>query len=147
MTLVIPAIGGSPVASVNALYGPLWNGHGRKDELGMNLWSKGLGRLVLSLRLSECGDVEVEEEALVLRGTMGEPVYWSYAVRMRESDVLDFLELLEQPAAVRFMSTGERRWALLRTALGAAVAFAWNFGCRLIGRSAASRGAGPEGNR
>lgn len=111
----------------------------------MNLWSKGLGRLVLRLRLSERADIEAEREALVLRGTMGEPVFWNYAVRMNERDVLDFLALLEQPATIRYMSTSGQRWVLLRTALGAAAVFGWNISSRLIRHPTRGRGADSEG--
>ncbi|MBW2275134.1 MAG: hypothetical protein JRG96_17845 [Deltaproteobacteria bacterium] len=92
----------------------------------MILWSKGLGKLVLNMRLSERSSTEDQGEKLVIDGTMGPPTHWDYAVKMNEEDVLDFVELLKQPAPVRFLVEGERRGALIRTALVSGVVFAWN---------------------
>lgn len=92
----------------------------------MILWSKGLGKLVLNMRLSERSNVEDREEKLVIDGTMGPPTHWDYAVNMKEEDVLDFVELLKQPAPVRFVVEGQRRGALISTALLSGVVFAWN---------------------
>lgn len=92
----------------------------------MILWSKGLGKLVLNMRLSERSSTDAKDEQLVIDGTMGAPTHWDYAVKMSEEDVLDFVELLKQPAPVRFVVEGERRGALIRTALLSGVVFAWN---------------------
>ncbi len=100
----------------------------------MNLWSKGLGRLVLDLRLSERAEMVAEDDRVEVRGTMGEPVYWNYAVRMQREDVLDLLVLLKQPAAVSFMVGTEGRGALLRSALGGAIHFAWGIAGRMLAR-------------
>jgi hypothetical protein len=100
----------------------------------MNLWSKGLGRLVLDLRLSERAEMVADDERVEVRGTMGDPVYWSYAIRMQQEDVLDLLVLLKQPAAVRFMVATEGRGRLLRSALGGALHFAWGIASRMLTR-------------
>ncbi len=92
----------------------------------MILWSKGLGKLVLHLKLAERSSTSDREEKLVIDGTMGPPTHWDYAVNMSEEDVLDFVELLKQPAPVRFVIEGEQRGALIRTALVSGVVFAWN---------------------
>ena len=83
----------------------------------MNLWSKGLGRLVLDLCLSEHAETVAREDRVELRGTMGAPAYWNYAVQMQQEDALDLL-LLKQPAAASFMVVTEGRGRLLRSALG-----------------------------
>ena len=102
----------------------------------MNLWSKGLGRLVLDLRLSERAEMVANEERVELRGTMGEPVYWNYAVRMQQEDLLDLLVLLKQKAAVDFMVAAEGRGRLLRSGLGGALHFAWGIARRTVTRGA-----------
>lgn len=100
----------------------------------MNLWSKGLGRLVLDLRLSERAEMVANDDRVEVRGTMGEPVYWNYAVQMQQEDVLDLLVLLKQPAAVRFLVGSEGRGRLLVSALGGALHFAWGIVSRMLAR-------------
>jgi hypothetical protein len=100
----------------------------------MKLWSKGLGRLVLDLRLAERTETVAQEDRVELRGTMGKPVYWSYAVRMQQDDMLDLLGLLKQPAAVSFMVGSEGRGTLLRSALAGGLHFAWGIASRVLTR-------------
>ncbi len=90
----------------------------------MDLWSRGLGKMVLSVRLSERSEMGAEENAAVIRGTMGAPVFWRYTVHLGDEDVVDFIELLKQPAAVGFAVTSRQRWSILFAALHSAVAFA-----------------------
>jgi len=90
----------------------------------MDLWSKGLGRLVLTMRLSERAGMRSEDGEMVMHGTMGKPTYWDWSVRIDETDVVDFLIFLKQPAPIRFMVQSEQRWLMLRAALGGAVLFA-----------------------
>jgi hypothetical protein len=91
----------------------------------MDLWSKGLGRLVLTMRLNERDDeMAIEERDLVMRGTMGKPTYWDWAVNIGEVDVVDFLVFLRQPEPIRYMVASDRRWKMLRSALWGAVIFA-----------------------
>lgn len=92
----------------------------------MILWSKGLGRLVLNLKLSERSSTTDRDGSLIIDGTMGPPTHWDYAVTMREDDVLDFVDLLKQPAPVRFLIEGEKPGAVARTALTSGLVFAWN---------------------
>lgn len=92
----------------------------------MILWSKGLGRLVLNMKLAERSAVDQRDGNLVIDGTMGPPTHWDYAVNMGEEDVLDFVELLKQPAPVRFLIEGDNPGAVVRTALSSGVVFAWN---------------------
>jgi len=92
----------------------------------MILWSKGLGKLVLNMKLAERSSVGQRDGKLIIDGTMGPPTHWDYAVNMAEDDVLDFVELLEQPAPVDFLIEGENPGAVVRTALASGVAFAWN---------------------
>ena len=99
----------------------------------MDLWSKGLGRLVLQIRLSERSEMVPQKERLAMRGTMGAPTFWDYAVNLQEDDVLDFVHLLKQPAPVRFLTGGSKRAVILRTALSGAILFAWYSLRRFLG--------------
>ena len=107
----------------------------------MILWSKGLGKLVLKMSLSERSSTQDQGEKLVIDGTMGPPTHWDYAVMMNEEDVLDFVELLKQPAPIRFLVEGERPGTLVRTALLSGVKFAWNTSRCFLGRG--PRGSAP----
>ena len=113
----------------------------------MDLWSKGLGRLVLAVRLSDRSEMRTEGDRVVLRGTMGAPVYWGYAVSMGGEDIVDFIELLEQPAAVGFVVASRQRWNILASALHAGLVFAWAIATRVLGSSLPGRGAAARGRR
>ena len=90
----------------------------------MDLWSKGLGRLVLNIRLEERKEMRDDEAKLVMNGTMGKPTYWDWSVDLDETDVVDFLVFLKRPAPVRFMVQNERRFSMLWAALQGAAIFA-----------------------
>ena len=105
----------------------------------MVLWSKGLGKLVLKLRLSERSGMSDRDGGLAIDGTMGPPTFWDYAVTLHEKDVVDFLGLLQKPASVRFLVAAPKRWAILRTALAGALLFLRRTLYRLFG---AAGGAG-----
>jgi hypothetical protein len=106
----------------------------------MILWSKGMGKLVLSLRLRDRSGMASRDEGLVIEGVMGQPTYWDYAVTLGEEDVLDFLELLKQPQPTRFVVMTEKRWAILGTALASAAVFAFRTVLCFLGGG--RRGAG-----
>jgi hypothetical protein len=89
----------------------------RSEVDPMILWSKGLGRLVLSMRLSERSGMGVRDEKLVIDGTMGSPTFWDYAVNLAEGDVVDFIGLLNQPMPVRLLVTTPKRMSILRASL------------------------------
>jgi len=90
------------------------------------LWSKGLGKLVLNMKLAERSATGQRDGKLVIDGTMGAPTHWDYAVTMAEEDVLDFIQLLKQPAPVSFLIEGDNPGAVVRTALASGIVFAWN---------------------
>lgn len=92
----------------------------------MILWSKGLGKLVLRMSLEERSSTSDKDDKLFIEGTMGAPTHWDYSVSMSEEDVLDFVELLKQPAPVRFIVEAESASLLVRTALTSGILFAWN---------------------
>ncbi len=92
----------------------------------MILWSKGLGKLVLRMSLAERSSASSQDGKLVIDGTMGAPTHWDYAVKMNEEDVLDFIELLKQPASVRFAVEGASTGRLVGTALKSGIVFGWN---------------------
>jgi hypothetical protein len=108
------------------------------------LWSKGLGKLVLSLRLSERSGARSRDEGFVIDGTMGPPTFWGYAVTLNEKDVIDFIALLRQPVPTRFLVATEKRGAILATALAGVTFFLGRtlyrlFGGRAGGDSASAR--------
>jgi hypothetical protein len=89
----------------------------------MDLWSKGLGKRVLSLALRERDSVLIADDELVIEGVMHAPTYWDYAVTLDRRDVTDFLGLLQEPEAVRFVFEDESRNDILKAALFSAVLF------------------------
>ena len=57
---------------------------------------------------------------------------------MNEDDVLDFIELLKQPAPVQFVTDAESIGVMVRTALASGILFAWNTICCFLGIAPAS---------
>jgi uncharacterized protein (DUF1778 family) len=112
----------------------------------MDLWSKGLGKRVLRLRLSECNEMVERDGQLVIRGVMGPPVYWDYAVTLSERDVVEFLEFLKQPAPVRFLVSAGKRRKILTTMVASAAAFAWRTLARFVVRAPAPATVAPPGD-
>ena len=108
----------------------------------MVLWSKGLGKLVLKLRLAERSGMGSRDGNLAIEGTMGPPTFWDYAVTLHEKDVVDFLALLQKPAPVRFLVAAPKRWAILQAALAGALAFLWRTLYRLFGGAGGASEAG-----
>ena len=90
----------------------------------MDLWSKGLGKRVLSLGLSESDSIDIVDDDLVIGGVMHAPTYWDYAVTLDRQDITEFLDLLQRPESVRFVFEDEHRNQLLKTALSSALVFA-----------------------
>jgi hypothetical protein len=90
----------------------------------MDLWSKGLGRRVLSLSLAERQALETRDTEFVMSGVMHAPTFWDYEVTLDRQDVVEFLELLQRPDVVRFVAVDEQRTAILRTAVTSAAVFA-----------------------
>jgi hypothetical protein len=89
----------------------------------MELWSKGLGKRVLSLRLRERERVTEKDGVFVIEGVMHAPVFWDYTVSLGEADVVDFLELLKKPESVKFLVRSRGRGTILWTALSSALIF------------------------
>lgn len=111
----------------------------------MILWSKGLGRLVLRMRLAERSSTTDRDGSLVIDGTMGPPTHWDYAVNIGEEDILDFVELLKQPASVSFVTAGGVPGRLVRTALISGIIFLWNTVRCFLGRAPAPEPAPERG--
>jgi len=111
----------------------------------MVLWSKGLGKLVLKLRLSERSGMSDRDGNLAIEGTMGPPTFWNYAVTLQEKDVVDFIELLQKPAPVRFLVAAPKRWTILKAALAGALSFLWRTLYRLFGGAGGASSAGGAG--
>jgi hypothetical protein len=111
--------------------------HSPHGSIVMILWSKGLGKLVLRMSLADRSSISDRDEKLFIEGTMGAPTHWDYSVSMNEEDVLDFVDLLKQPAPVRFVVEADSTGLLLRTALMSGVLFAWNTARCFLGMLAA----------
>lgn len=90
----------------------------------MELWSKGLGKRVLSLSLAEHESVTARDGLLSVDGVMKAPTYWDYAVTLDEEDLVEFLGLLQQREALRFLSADGRSRAFMRAAIPSVVVFA-----------------------
>jgi len=89
----------------------------------VDLWSKGLGKRVLSLSLAEHDSVTQHDDLLSIDGVMHAPSYWDYAVTLDEDDIVEFLGLLQQREALRFLASGGRGRAFMRAAVPSAVVF------------------------
>ncbi|MEZ5171273.1 MAG: hypothetical protein R3A49_11070 [Acidimicrobiia bacterium] len=90
----------------------------------MDLWSKGLGKRVLSLALAERESSAIRDDALVIEGVMHAPTFWDYEVTLDRRDITEFLGLLQRPETVRFVIEDEHRRQILGTALVSALIFA-----------------------
>ncbi|HKZ51518.1 MAG TPA: hypothetical protein VJ256_07155 [Dehalococcoidia bacterium] len=73
----------------------------------MKLWSKGLGRRTLVIRLGEAQIVR-EKGELLLRGVIKEPVWWDYAITMTEEDVMDFFKVAVNRTAVGYLVNNKK---------------------------------------
>ena len=91
----------------------------------MDLWSKGLGRRVLSMTLGEREVLAEIDGYLVMEGIMHAPTYWDYQVSLEEADIVEFLEMLQKPDSLRFLATNEGRGHIYRTAAVSALIFLW----------------------
>jgi hypothetical protein len=79
----------------------------------MDLWSKGLGKRVLSLNLQEYEGVEKCDEGIIIKGVMGAPVFWEYKVTLTEADFVDFFSLITKGnGAVDFIIQSPNRWKI-----------------------------------
>jgi hypothetical protein len=91
----------------------------------MDLWSKGLGRRVLSLTLGERELLADTDGYLVIEGVMHAPTYWDYQVSLEEDDIVEFLDLLQKPDSLRFLAGSGGRGRIFRTAATSGVIFLW----------------------
>lgn len=99
----------------------------------MDLWSKGLGKRVLSLSLGERTGTGQRGARLEIEGIMHAPVYWGYEVRLDESDIVGLLDMLRKPEAVRFLATSRQRRRIFGAAAGSTVVFLGRSLRRLLG--------------
>ncbi len=112
----------------------------------MDLWSKGLGRRVLSLTLGEHESLAEGDGNLVIEGVMHAPTFWEYTVTLTEEDMTEFLGLLQQPDSLRFVADDKDRTKILGAALSGVAVFLARTLCLLaLGRSAPSRNGGLRG--
>ena len=106
----------------------------------MILWSKGLGKLVLNMRLCERSGMTGRGDRVVIDGTMGPPTFWDYSVDLDERDVVDFIGLLKNPMPVRFLVSTPKRWSILTAALAGIGCFAWRTLILFLGGKGGVRG-------
>jgi hypothetical protein len=79
----------------------------------MNVWSKGLGRKTIDLRLS-AGEALNGGDQLYVKGQMEAPVSWEYVMSLRADDLAEFFELLRDPALIDFVYGSPECWRLIR---------------------------------
>jgi len=77
----------------------------------MDFWSKGLGKRTIALSLTK-GEPLRSEGSLYLRGQMEEPVSWEYIMRLTEDDMVEFFELLKEPALAGYIAASPNRWKI-----------------------------------
>jgi hypothetical protein len=77
----------------------------------MEFWSKGLGKRLIALTLTE-GEPLNSEGTLCLRGNMEEPVSWEYVMKLTEEDLVDFFMLLKDPSVADYIFDSDNRWKL-----------------------------------
>lgn len=103
----------------------------------MELWSKGLGRRVLSMSLGERTGVARTPAEVSVDGIMHAPTYWEYSVLLDGDDIVDFLGVLEEPDALRFVARDKSFGRLLTTAGVNAARFLGNTALVAMGRAPA----------
>lgn len=77
----------------------------------MRFWSKGLGKKTINLYLSK-GETIKSGDSLYVKGQMEAPVDWEYIMPMQGDDIVDFLDLLSDPAIARYIHASPDRWQL-----------------------------------
>jgi hypothetical protein len=77
----------------------------------MEFWSKGLGKRLIALTLTE-GEPLNSEGTLTLRGHMEAPVDWEYVMKLTGEDLVDFFLLLKDPTVADYIYDSENRWKL-----------------------------------
>ncbi|UCD83994.1 MAG: hypothetical protein JSU92_12005, partial [Deltaproteobacteria bacterium] len=60
----------------------------------MDLWSKGLGKRVLSMNLQEYEESVKGDDGVIVKGVLGPPVFWEYKLTMKEDDFVYFYKLI-----------------------------------------------------
>lgn len=68
----------------------------------MIVWSRGLGKLRLPLKLPDA-TLHVKPDVLTMEGEI-EPVCWRYAIRLGPNDLADFLNILARPETASFLA-------------------------------------------
>jgi hypothetical protein len=82
----------------------------------MDVWSRGLGNRTLNLRLEETTTEILEDGSLKIKGIMGPPVYWNFAITMKKEDIVDFFKLVNRtPDCVDFLVHSKNRWSIYYT--------------------------------
>ena len=99
----------------------------------MEVWSKGLGNRALNLELGK-GEVEIRDNAVVLKGVIGKPVFWDYTITMEKQDIFGFLDVLTDRNFIGFLMGSENRWKMLFAALRVVLKILPAYGKRLLGR-------------
>jgi hypothetical protein len=93
----------------------------------MEFWSKGLGKRLIVLTLTE-GEPLNSEGTLCLRGNMEAPVSWEYVMKLTEEDLVDFFMLLKDPVVADFLFDSDNRWQLY----GAMIAGGFQLGVKVV---------------
>ncbi len=90
----------------------------------MEFWSKGLGKKTIALGLTQ-GESLLSEEALCLKGVMEEPVSWEYVMLLDETDMVDFVAILQEPTLAKYIHSSPNRWHLYAGLVKGGAQIAW----------------------
>ena len=85
---------------------------GAAEGGALRLWSRGLGRIALPLRMRET-ERRVDEGHLVINGRIREgKVNWEYRMTFEDDDMLGFLRLITRPPVAAHVAEvgGARLW-------------------------------------
>ena len=90
----------------------------------MDVWSKGLGTRTLNLRLEDTVTEILDDGSLRIKGVMGSPEYWNFAITMSEDDLIDFFKLVNKtPDCVDFLVHSKERWNIYYSLIKGALRF------------------------
>lgn len=92
----------------------------------MDLWSKGLGKRVLSMDWAQYEGIDIEGDSLVVKGVLGAPVFWNYTVTLTEQDYIDFFRLItKDTGTVDFVIHSKKRWSIYFRVVRKVTKFLW----------------------
>lgn len=93
----------------------------------MDVWSRGLGNRTLNLRLQNVNLEILEDGSLRIKGVMGPPVFWNFAVTMRKEDIAEFMNLINKtPDCVDFIVHSKEKYRIYSKMIRVVLSFIFN---------------------